>query len=136
MLRMLLLLVACAHQPATVATSDDALGSAYDQVASGKKPKARSGGYLIEKSGDSVRVVREAPSGGVGPDVTDAWITARVKGKLAGVEVDSKDGVVTLRGNVASRDQAMKALRDSLATDGVTGVRSELQYPGVLRARF
>src|SRR5207302_10806424 len=122
----------------TVANAEDALGRAYESVASGSQDSARGGGYLIEKAGDNgVRVVREAPIGGLGRDVTDAWITTKVKTKLAtdkdvksrGVHVDTDAGLVTLRGNIDSRAQAMKAVRDALETDGVTAVSSELQYP-------
>jgi osmotically-inducible protein OsmY len=127
---VVLLVAACAHQPPTLPASQDVLGRAYDEVASGQKAQAKAAGYLVKKGGEGeVRVMREAPSGGVAPDVSDAWIAARVKGKLPGVEVQSQRGQVTLRGSVASRDQAMKAVRESLDTDGVTVVSSELQFP-------
>jgi osmotically-inducible protein OsmY len=130
-----LLASACAHQPPTVKASQDVLGRAYDEVASGTKQQAKAGGYVVKKGGEGdVRVMREGPSGGVATDVTDAWIAAKVKDKVAGVQVRSDGGLVTLRGNVASRDQAMKAVRESLDTDGVTAVRSELQFPGQMRA--
>jgi hypothetical protein len=135
----------CAHQATTSAAgTEDALGGAYESVASGTRDQARAGGYLVQRASDqSVRVVREAPSGGLGRDVTDAWITTKVKSKLTtdtavksrDVHVDTDAGLVTLRGNVPSRAEAMKAVKDTLATDGVTGVSSELQYPGKMRAK-
>jgi hypothetical protein len=132
---LVLLLTACAHQPPTVPASQDVLGRAYDEVASGAKTQAKVGGYVVRKGGEGdVRVMREGPSGGVAADVSDAWIAAQLKGKATGVQVQSQAGLVTLRGNVASRDQAMKVVRESLDTDGVTAVRSELQFPGKMRA--
>src|SRR5438067_13485677 len=78
-----LLVGGCAHE-GTTATPDESLAQAYDAVASGAKAEARAAGYLIERAGDKgVRVVREAPIGGLGRDVTDAWITTKVKTKLA-----------------------------------------------------
>jgi len=147
-LAMLLALAAgCAHQETTtsggIAGADDQFGRAYETVASGSKQSAHGGGYLIERAGDNtVRVVREAPAGGLGRDVSDAWITAKIKGKLAAdgdvksreVHVHTDAGMVTLEGNVPSREQALKALRDTLNTDGVTAVDSQLQFPEQLRA--
>jgi osmotically-inducible protein OsmY len=126
----------CAHQGP--ASSEESLAQAYESVASGGKAEARAAGYLIERAGDKgVRVVREAPIGGLGRDVTDAWITTKVKAKLAidkdiksrGVHVDTDAGLVTLRGTVDSRKQALEAVKNTLATDGVTAVSSELEYP-------
>lgn len=70
-----------------------------------------------------------------GEQVDDAAITAKVKSKLAAdpevnpfnVDVDTDDGVVTLRGRVddsATKTEAGKLARN---TDGVRGVRNMLE---------
>jgi osmotically-inducible protein OsmY len=142
---LLLLVAGCAHQAGTTASTEDELGRAYESVVSGAKDTARAGGYLIEKAGDSgVRVVREAPIGGLARDVTDTWITAKVKGKLATdkdvksskMHVHTDAGLVTLEGTVESRGEALKAVRDALETDGVTAVNSELEFPTQMRAKI
>src|SRR6266851_5063739 len=90
MLGALLLVAGCAHQPGATATVGGGLDKAYETVASGASQAAHGGGYLVEKAGDrSVRVLRESPAGGLGRDVSDAWITAKVKGRL-GLDPDTK----------------------------------------------
>ncbi|HEX4511444.1 MAG TPA: BON domain-containing protein [Burkholderiaceae bacterium] len=125
---VLLLLIGCAHS-SPVRTS--AFDRAYAQVASGARTSAHSDGYLIEKSGgEVVHVAREAPAGGLQRDVSDAWITAEVSGRLGtgDIHVATDAGVVTLRGKLASRDQAMQAIRAALELSGVAGVNSALRF--------
>ncbi len=130
----------CAHQPAAQrpGVTGSALDRAYDQVRSGAQASAHGDGYVVERSSDSsVRVVREAPTGGLGSDVSDASLTNKVKGKLTStreIQVSTKAGAVTLSGNAPSRDAAMKAIRDTLSLDGVTAVKSQLEWPGQMRA--
>ncbi|HMV01547.1 MAG TPA: BON domain-containing protein [Rhodocyclaceae bacterium] len=68
--------------------------------------------------------------------VKDSAITAKVKAKLAAekirtlahVSVDTDaDGMVVLSGNVRSEQEAEKAVQIARATDGVTGVTSNLR---------
>jgi len=77
--------------------------------------------------------VIEHPSGE--QPVTDAWITTRVKTKLAAdpelnpfnIDVDTEDGVVTLSGRVATRAASAEAEKLARGTKGVVEVRNELQ---------
>ena len=65
----------------------------------------------------------------------DGWITTKVKADLLGtdgvpgsaIDVDTKDGVVTLRGTVKSQAEADKAVSVAKGIDGVSKVKSELK---------
>ena len=64
------------------------------------------------------------------PDLSDAGITAKVKSKFLGdtnvpglkIDVDTKDGVVTLTGTVPTADEKRRAMDLAKATDGVKSV--------------
>jgi len=66
--------------------------------------------------------------------VTDAWITTKVKADLLAtdgvsgtdIDVDTKDGVVTLAGSVKSQEEADKALSVARDIKGVKKVESRL----------
>src|SRR5690348_5585592 len=113
--------VGCAHETAETARAQSGFDHAYDKVASGSQARARGDGYLVERTNDqSVRVIKETPTGGLGGDVSDAWITTKVKGKLGieegmsskNIHVSTDAGMVTLSGRVDSRGAAAKAIRD------------------------
>lgn len=67
-------------------------------------------------------------------DRPDAWVTAKVKSKLAmsseinalDINVDTEDGITTLRGTVDNRAQEQEALRLARETVGTNEVRSAL----------
>lgn len=69
-----------------------------------------------------------------GEVITDSWITTKVKADLlatdgvAGtdINVDTKEGVVTLSGNVKSKAEADKAVSVARGIKGVTKVESKL----------
>jgi hyperosmotically inducible periplasmic protein len=68
-------------------------------------------------------------------DRPDAWLTTKVKSKLAtdmdvrarNVEVDTENAVVTLSGEVRSPQEAEEAERLARETEGVREVRNELR---------
>jgi hyperosmotically inducible periplasmic protein len=70
-----------------------------------------------------------------GEVVTDASITAAVKMKMAddemvkarNIDVDTKDGVVTLNGTVSSKAEEQKAIDLANSVDGVKRVVSNLR---------
>ena len=70
-----------------------------------------------------------------GEVVTDAWITTKVKTDLLAtkdvpgttIDVDTKDGVVTLNGTVKSQAEADKAVSVAKGIKGVTSVTSNLK---------
>jgi len=71
----------------------------------------------------------------VGDRVSDSALTAKIKSKMAlddhvnarAINVDTSASVVTLRGNVASKDQRDRALRLARETVGVARVVDRLQ---------
>ncbi|HEX2572968.1 MAG TPA: BON domain-containing protein [Polyangia bacterium] len=137
---------ACSHGKTAQAAREtreeasDSLASAYDAARAGGQTVKHSGEYAVDRTEDgAVRFARKAKKGfkKAGNELSDAYITGKVKAKLAadpGVEasainVDTDGGVVTLRGEVPNRDAALRAVRDTLGTDGVTEVRSMLDWP-------
>ena len=68
-------------------------------------------------------------------DVTDAWVTGKAKIALFGdervkgrqVSVETKDGVVMLRGKVDSEEATLAAIEAVSGVEHVKGVRNELQ---------
>lgn len=74
----------------------------------------------------------------VGDTVTDASITAAVKMKMADdplvgamkIDVDTKDGIVTLNGTVKSSAEAQKAVDLAKSVNGVKSVKSNLVVGG------
>jgi hyperosmotically inducible protein len=75
-----------------------------------------------------------ASSRTTGEQVDDAAITTEVKAKLAGdpdvksfgIDVDTVDGIVSLRGNVDTGSQRSETERIARDVKGVRGVRNEL----------
>ena len=67
--------------------------------------------------------------------VTDAWITSKVKADLlaadevagTAIDVDTKDGAVTLNGTVKSQMEADNAVARAKAIEGVKQVTSNLK---------
>lgn len=135
----------CAHETVSGETSmkrsvETSFEDAYNSVKSGAQATARWGGYVIDRVGEgTVRVYHEARSdlSAAGGNVSDAYITTKVKGKLVAdrdvhsgnISVDTDAGVVTLRGQVSTSNEATKAVQDALGTGGVFAVNSELTWP-------
>jgi hyperosmotically inducible periplasmic protein len=69
------------------------------------------------------------------PDLSDAGITTKVKSKFLGdtnvpglaIDVDTKDGVVTLTGNVPTAAEKQRALKLAKETDGVKSVVDKIK---------
>lgn len=83
------------------------------------------------------RYGREAKEAGesVGSGLKDGYLWVKTKGSLAGVDdlrdstinVDVNDGVITLRGTVASAVQKAAAVKAANAIDGKKSVKDELK---------
>lgn len=142
----LISLGACSHGSTARAAREtreeasDSLASAYDAVRAGGKTVKRAGGYVLDRTEEGgVRFYRETQKGfgKAGGELSDAYLTGKVKAKLAadpGVEasainVDTDNRVVTLRGEVPDRQAALRAVEDALDTDGVNEVHSLLDWP-------
>lgn len=80
----------------------------------------------------------ETPAVRAGEEVSDAWITTKVKTDLmatgdvpgTGIDVDTRDGVVTLTGTVESQAVADKAKSVARNIKGVKRVESKLTVQG------
>jgi osmotically-inducible protein OsmY len=137
---------ACAHGNSSQAarqtkeSASDSLASAYDAVRGGGETVKRAGGYVVDRTEQGgVRFYRESKKDvkGVGGELSDVYITGKVKAKLAAdpgvnasdINVDTDNGVVTLRGDVQNRGAALRAVENALDTDGVNEVHSLLDWP-------
>jgi len=86
---------------------------------------------------DKDRYGREAKEAGdtIGSGLKDGYLWVKTKGSLATVDdlrdstinVDVNDGVITLRGNVASPAQKAAAVKAANAIDGKKSVKDELK---------
>jgi osmotically-inducible protein OsmY len=67
-------------------------------------------------------------------ELTDAWITTKIQSRFFAddevkgrdIDVDTNDGVVTLKGSVGSRSERNHAVAIARSTEGVKDVREEL----------
>jgi hyperosmotically inducible periplasmic protein len=94
-------------------------------------------GAAEKAAGDAEETTSEAKSSGasLSRSAKDAYITSRAKARLladaatrgGSIDVDTKDGVVTLSGTVESRTAKTKAERDVAKLDGVRSVRNEIE---------
>lgn len=88
----------------------------------------------IAQEAASTSSTQDRPMTEAGEMVTDTWITTKVKADLLATEdvsgtdisVDTKDGVVTLTGNVESKAEADKAVSVARGIKGVARVDSRL----------
>jgi osmotically-inducible protein OsmY len=111
---------------------------AWDSVVDGAKDVEEAGEWTVSKAKDGAVIVarKTAHVAGKAVDETgDAAVHAAVAARLkdAGiptgdVNIDVKEGDVTLRGNVHSRMQAVKAVQAALDTTGVDKVTSYLTW--------
>jgi osmotically-inducible protein OsmY len=83
-----------------------------------------------------------ASHAGVGQDVKDSWITSKAKTKFVfngdvkarRIKVETRQGVVTLRGKVGTAEERASAEHIARDLDGVTSVRNALEVvPDTIR---
>ena len=89
---------------------------------------------------EKARYGTEAKEAGdtIGSGLKDGWLWTKTKGSLAGVDdlrdstinVDVNDGVITLRGTVASAAQKAAAVKAANGIDGKKSVKDELKVAG------
>lgn len=117
--------------PATVPTDrvgEDTLGDKVDRA-----------GEALEAQGERLGNAMEAQGEKLGEAMDDATVTARVKAALVAdpdlsaleIDVDSKDGVVTLRGSVDSASESARAGTLASDTEGVVSVDNQLVVAAV-----
>jgi len=122
-------------------TVERAFSDAYEAVRVGARETARAGTRVFERTREgAVRVYDEAVRGARHAPrvVADGAITTAVKAKLGAsrdvragsIDVDTRDGVVTLEGAVRSRYEAERAISIALTTEGVRAVEPRMTWPG------
>src|SRR5262249_13516041 len=102
-------------------------------AAGGNPPEGNPPAEGAMGASGSTNPVSEA-AGKVAEKVDDVAITSAVKAKLIGdsevsarkIDVDTKDGVVTLKGTVSSEQEKDKALQIARNTRGVQRVEDQL----------
>lgn len=98
-------------------------------------PAAALAQTTTEKAGDKAGDKVERTSASAMGTVKDSWITAKTEIALyaddrvssTGINVDTANGTVHLRGNVASADEKRAAETVAKGIDGVRSVRNDLQ---------
>ena len=93
-----------------------------------------SGCRTAKNTGTAIKEGTEAGAHEVANKLDDGAITAAIKAKFANdqtvsaktIDVDTKDGVVTLNGTVSSQAEADKAKELAQSVDGVKTVNSNL----------
>jgi osmotically-inducible protein OsmY len=130
LIAMLLSCFAC--NPSDRQQAKDLTERTWDQAA-------KEAEYMVETAADGAVVAyRETQrvAGHADEALSDAAILASVKIRLIGdpdvsatqIDVDAKDRVITLRGQVGSLAEAQRAVKDALDTRGVERVVSYLTY--------
>ena len=108
----------------------DAVGVGADKTKDATEKAADKTKDKAEQAGDRTKDKMAGADDRAGAAVSDASITAAVKSKLLGdgrtpglkIDVDTRDGIVTLSGNVPTAAEQANALRLARATKGVRRV--------------
>lgn len=116
----------------------DATRTAGEKISEGATATKDAAERGVDATKDAAREATDkAKEAGekTGEFITDAAITTAIKTKLLAdtktpglkIDVDTKDGVVTLSGTVSSRAEATKAAADASGTKGVKRVINNLK---------
>jgi hyperosmotically inducible protein len=127
---------AAKEQAITIARNTEGVRDVVDQLRVGEAA-ATTGRDVGERTEEKVREGAGATREGLnktGRAMTDGAITSAVKAKLLAdtavsglkIDVDTNDGVVTLKGTVATRTEADRALTLARETEGVKRVVDSL----------
>ena len=125
-------------------TAQGTFHSAWDSFAEGTDEVIDAGEYTLHRLKDgSIEVWNRTTrvAGHAGEELGDAMVLAAVKSRIEttndvrqeGIDVDVRDGVVSLHGEVPSRAAAGTAIHLALDTRGVDRVVSYLTWPGMRR---
>jgi len=120
--------------PAPEATRGEA-ESRIDAAGTYIGDKAREGADAVKDAAHDAKVATENAASTTGEFITDAAITSEVKTKFLAdtavsglkIDVDTKDGVVTLNGTVKSNAEANKAVAIARQSAGVKRVVNNLR---------
>ena len=124
---------AAKDQAVMIARQTDGVRDVVDQLTV-SAAAAPTTGDLREEANEAAREARETTD--TAKDLSkDAAITSAVKSKFLAdtsisglkIDVDTKDGIVTLNGNVGSKAEADRAVSMARETDGVSRVVNNLR---------
>jgi len=133
------------EQAITLARQTDGVRDVVDNITVNAEPAAATTGDIreeIREAGRDTATAAEEAGDKVGDAgrktgavLGDAAVTTAVKGKFLAdtavsglkIDVDTKDGVVTLNGNVTNRAEADRAVSLARDTDGVNRVVNNLR---------
>ncbi|MGE3775303.1 MAG: BON domain-containing protein [Gammaproteobacteria bacterium] len=115
-------------------TGDTTMNGAPSTAVPTPAPSERVGEDTVGEKVERVGEAMEAQGEKIGAAIDDAAVTARVKAALVAdpdlsaleIDVDSKDGVVTLRGSVESSAASERAGTLARDTEGVVSVDNQL----------
>jgi hyperosmotically inducible protein len=124
-------------QAVSIARQTDGVLDVVDNIVISSTPTSTTG-ELRDDAREAVGNTRDAAGDAAnraGGAVSDAAITTAVKTKVLAdttapgmrIDVDTRDGVVTLTGNVKSRAEADRAVSLARETDGVRSVVNNLK---------
>lgn len=107
--------------------ADRPVGTVGERTATAAERGRERGAELGERAGRAADEARET--------LTDAALTAKIKSKMAlddvvrarKIDVDTANGVVTLRGSVQSAAERERAVRLARETEGVVSVTDRLE---------
>lgn len=138
-------LAACEQRSTTVQTPDGATTTTTIGVTPAAKATLSQSAAAVASAADRVGATIEAKTPGAlqsasnvlsraGDAVTDAAITAKIKSaffadvdvKGLRIDVDTSDGVVSLKGTLEQRSHADKAVAIARRIDGVKAVNSQI----------
>jgi osmotically-inducible protein OsmY len=121
-------------QAIMVARQTDGVQDVVDRITISPAAAATTGDSIRDEADEAARDARRE-AGEAGAAIGDAAITSAVKSKFLAdtavsglkIDVDTKAGIVTLNGMVATRTEADRAVSLARDTDGVTRVVDNLR---------
>jgi osmotically-inducible protein OsmY len=121
-------------QAIIVARQTDGVQDVVDRITISPAAAATTGDSIRDEADEAARDARRE-AGEAGAAIGDAAITSAVKSKFLAdtavsglkIDVDTKAGIVTLNGMVATRTEADRAVSLARDTDGVTRVVDNLR---------
>lgn len=113
----------------------DAMGQRTEATVENAADRTDTAANRIEESADTARANVAAEGGELGAELSDSSLTVKTKAALIGdpdlsalrIDVDTRNGVVTLRGEAASPAAVEKATMLVKGIDGVVGVDNQLR---------
>jgi hyperosmotically inducible protein len=130
------------QQALQIARNTDGVRQINDQLLIGQPPARFETAPVATTGADATEVTPQPEAGGAAAPLTDAMIASRIQSqyfldsmvKARAIDVASANGVVTLRGQVASDAERAQALRIARTTEGVQRVEDSLTVDASLAA--